>query len=161
MAKQKHRLMFNASNGTMIGAVPSGMHTGGLNPNEVKIKTVEYDTDIEVYIGDFETGTVYKIKDIDQHPDAVVIDEELLNIDVKNDIQHVYPLHRQLNIMMDMLDKSDIPNTEEFTEMCNFIKDQIERNSARKEAFKSNPNSYRFVSRQEMQKNRKRRLGLD
>lgn len=161
MAKQKIRLMFNANNGAVIGAVPSGMSTGGLNPNEVKIKSLEYDPEVEVYFGDYETGSIQKIDDLDKAPDAAIIDEEMLNIDVKNDIQHVYPLHRQLNIIMDMLDQSSIPNTPEFTEMREYIKDQIDRNTARKEAFKSNPGSYKFISRQEIQKDRRRRLGLD
>ena len=153
--------MFNANNGAVIGAVPSGMSTGGLNPNEVKIKSLEYDPEVEVYFGDYETGSIQKIDDLDKAPDAAIIDEEMLNIDVKNDIQHVYPLHRQLNIIMDMLDQSSIPNTPEFTEMREYIKDQIDRNTARKEAFKSNPGSYKFISRQEIQKDRRRRLGLD
>lgn len=161
MAKQKIRLMFNANNGAVIGAVPSGMSTGGLNPNEVKIKSLEYDPEVEVYFGDYETGSIQKIDDLDKAPDAAIIDEEMLNIDVKNDIQHVYPLHRQLNIIMDMLDQSSIPNTPEFTEMREYIKDHIDRNTARKEAFKSNPGSYKFISRQEIQKDRRRRLGLD
>jgi hypothetical protein len=60
-----------------------------------------------------------------------------------------------------MLDKSDIANTEEFNEMKKFIEDIRERNKARKEAFKSNPNSYKFITQQQMQKDRRRRLGLD
>lgn len=161
MAKQKIRLMFNVSNGAVIGAVPSGMSTGGLNPNEVKIKSLEYDPEVEVYYGDYDTGSIKKISEVDQAPDAVVVDEQMLNVDVKNEIEHQYPLHRQLNIIMEMLDSSSIPNTPEFTEMREFIKDQIDRNTARKEAFKSNPGSYKFFSRQEMQKSRRRRLGLD
>ena len=153
--------MFNASNGNLVGAIPSGMDTFGLDPDQIKIKVVEYDPETQVYYGNYETGSVKNISDLDTAPDAAVIDEEMLNLDVKNDIQHVYPLHRQLNIMIDMLNKSSVPNTEEFTEMLNFINDQIARNTARKEAFKSNPGSYKFVSRQEIQKSRRKRLGLD
>lgn len=153
--------MFNASNGSMIGAVPSGMDTFGLDPNEVKIKLVEYDADTHVYYGDYATGSVKSINELDDAPDAAIIDEEYLNKEIKDDIQHVYPLYRQLNIMMDMLDKSDIPNTEEFTQMMSFIKDQLDKNSARKQAFKSNPSTYKFVSKQDIQKSRRRRLGLD
>ena len=161
MAKVKHRLMFNASNGNLVGAIPSGMDTFGLDPNEVKVKIVEYDPETHVYYGDYETGSIQSISNLDTAPDAVVIDEEMLNLDVKNDIEHVYPLHKQLNIMLDMLDKSSIPNTEEFSQMRDYIKDQVDRNTARKEAFKSNTKSYKFVSREDMQKSRRKRLGLD
>lgn len=76
MAKQRIRLMFNANNGAVIGAVPSGMSTGGLNPNEVKIKSLEYDPELEVYYGDYETGSIQKISDLDKAPDAAVIEED-------------------------------------------------------------------------------------
>jgi len=161
MAKQKIRLMFNASNGAVIGAIPSGMSTGGLNPNEVKIKSLEYDPDTQVYIGDFENGSIKNIADVDTAPDAAIIDEELLNTETKEDLQHVYPMHRQLNILIDMLDKSDIANTAEFEEMKNFIDDLRAKNKARKDAYKANPNSYKFISREEIQQGRRRRLGLD
>ena len=32
-----------------------------------------------------------------------------------------YPLHKQLNIIIDMLDQSDIPNTEKFTQLKEHI----------------------------------------
>jgi len=161
MAKQLIRLMFNVSNGAVIGAIPDGVSTGGLNPNEINIKTLEYDPDTEVYVGTFEKGSIKKIKDIDPAPDAAIIDEEMLNNETKEDLQHVYPLHRQLNIIIDMLNQSSIPNTKEFTEMKAFIDDLRAKNKARKDAYKANPDSYKFISRHEIQQSRRRRLGLD
>jgi len=63
--------------------------------------------------------------------------------------------------LIDMLDKSDIANTAEFEEMKNFIDDLRAKNKARKDAYKANPNSYKFISREEIQQGRRRRLGLD
>jgi len=161
MATNKHRIMFNANNGELIGALPPGTDTFGFDPNQVKIKTVKYDPETEVYIGTYDNGKIEKIKNLEKNPDAVYIDEEMLNEELKADLVHVYPVHRQLNIIIDMLNNSDIPNTPEFAEMCNFIKDLRDKNKVRKEAFKNNPNSYVFVSKEDIQKNRRKRLGLD
>ena len=55
----------------------------------------------------------------------------------------------------------DCQNTEEFTEMKAFIDDLRAKNKARKDAYKANPDSYKFISRHEIQQSRRRRLGLD
>ena len=60
-----------------------------------------------------------------------------------------------------MLNQSSVPNTQEFQEMKDFIDDLRERNKARKETFKSNPKSYKFISKEDIHKSRLRRLGLD
>ena len=161
MAEQKFQLMFNAKNGALIGAVPSGVSTFGLDPDEIKIKTVKYDPDVYAYIGNYADGELKKISEVDQAPDAVVIDEEMLNNELKQDILHAYPIHKQLNIIIDMLNQSSVPNTPEFREMKDFVDDLRAKNKSRKEAFKSNTKSYKFVSKQDIHKSRRRRLGLD
>ena len=132
MAEQKFQLMFNAKNGTLIGAVPSGVSTFGLDPNEIKIKKLKYDPDVYAYIGSYDSGSLQKIRDLDTAPDAVAIDEEILNKQVQDDVQHAYPIYKQLNIIIDMLNQSSVPNTQEFQEMKDFIDDLRERNKARK-----------------------------
>ena len=66
MAKEKFKMMFNAKNGTLIGHLPKGMSSFGLDPDEVKIKTVTYDPDTELYIGTFTDGEVKKIADLEK-----------------------------------------------------------------------------------------------
>ena len=66
MAKEKFRLMFNAKNGTLLGHLPKGMDTFGLDPAEVSVRTVQYDPDHEVFIGTYADGEVVKISDADK-----------------------------------------------------------------------------------------------
>jgi len=156
MAKEKFKLMFNAKNGILLGHLPKGMDTFGLNPDEVKIKTVEYDPDTEIFLGTFTEGSVQKISDLDDG--KAFIDEEVLNAGVADNIQQKYPMHKQLNIILDMLNASDIPNTPEFTEMMDYIKDLRERNKTRKEQYKSS-DAYFFADKKISELDRKKRMG--
>lgn len=156
MAKEKFKMMFNAKNGILLGHLPKGMDTFGLDPDEVKIKTVEYDPDTEMYIGTLTEGGVKKIADLDDG--KAFIDEEVLNAGVADQIQQKYPMHKQLNIILDMLNASDIPNTPEFTEMMDYIKDLRERNKARKEQYKSS-DAYFFADKKISELDRKKRMG--
>jgi hypothetical protein len=157
MATEKFKLMFNAKNGTLLGHLPKGMNTFGLDPDEVKIKTVSYDPDKEIYIGTYADGSVKKITEVDSG--KAFIDEEMLNAGVSDKIQNAYPVHRQLNIIIDMLEKSDIPNTPEFQEMMSYIKDLRERNKARKTEYKNNTDAYFFADKATSEIDRKKRMG--
>jgi len=148
--------MFNAKNGALLGHLPKGMDTFGLDPDEVKIKTVEYDPDTEMYIGTLTEGGVKKIADLDDG--KAFIDEEVLNAGIADEIHQKYPMHKQLNIIIDMLDKCDYPNTPEFAEMVAYIKDLREMNKARKEQFKSS-DAYFFADKKISELDRKKRMG--
>ena len=156
MAKEKFRLMFNAKNGTLLGHLPKGMDTFGLDPAEVSIRTVKYDPDHEVFIGTYAEGKVVKISDADDG--KAFIDEEVLNAGVQDDIAEKYPMHKQLNIIIDMLDKCDYPNTPEFTEMVEYIKDLREMNKSRKDQYKSS-DAYFFADKELSKLDRKKRMG--
>ena len=156
MAKEKFKLMFNAKNGALIGHLPKGMSSFGLDPDEVKVKTVTYDPDTELYIGTFTDGEVKKITDVNEG--KTFIDEEVINAGTADEILVKYPIHKQLNIILDMLDASDIPNTPEFTEMMNHIKDLRERNKARKEQYRSS-DAYFFADKKIIELGRKKLMG--
>ena len=84
--------------------------------------------------------------------------EEVLNAGVQDDIAEKYPMHKQLNIIIDMLDKCDYPNTPEFTEMVEYIKDLREMNKARKDQYKSS-DAYFFADKELAKLDRKKRMG--
>jgi hypothetical protein len=157
MAKKNMVLMFNKSNGELIGDLPAEQKIRGLNGNEVMTKVVEYDPDTQVYIGTFHDGKVVAIDEI--KADVPLIDEELLNLNVKDNIEAEYPLHKQLNIMMEMLNASTISNTEEFQKMYDYITNERERNSARKEVYKQTDSSYIFLSKEEIKLAKDKKLG--
>lgn len=156
MAKEKFKMMFNAKNGALLGHLPQGMSTFGLDPDEVKVKTVEYDPDTEVFLGTYSEGKVHKITDVDTG--KAYIDEEILNAGVADQIAEEYPIHRQLNIIIDMVNKSDMPNTPEFTKMMKFIQDLREMNKTRKEEYKKG-DAYYYVDRKMSELDRKKRMG--
>ena len=156
MAKEKFKMMFNAKNGALLGHLPKGMSTFGLNPDEVKVKNVEYDPDTEMYIGTLTEGGVKKIADLDEG--KAFIDEEVLNAGVADQILVKYPIHKQLNIIIDMLDKCNYPNTPEFAEMVAHIKDLREMKKARKEQYKTS-DAYFFADKKIAELDRKKRMG--
>ena len=156
MAKEKFKMMFNAKNGALLGHLPKGMSTFGLNPDEVKIKTVEYDPDTEIFIGTLTEGGVKKIADVDEG--KAFIDEEVLNANTADGIVQKYPMHKQLNIIIDMLDKCDYPNTPEFAEMVAYIKDLRERNKASKQVYKES-DAYVYADKSISELDRKKRMG--
>ena|SRR6056300_1264363 len=156
MAKEKLKMMFNAKNGTLLGHLPKGMSTFGLDPEEVKVKTVTYDPDTEVFLGTLTDGKVHKIADV--KTGRAFIDEEILNAGIADQIQEKYPMHKQLNILIDMVDKSDMPNTPEFTEMMQFIKDLRDMNRERKQTYKDS-DAYDYVDKATAALDRKKRMG--
>jgi hypothetical protein len=158
MAIKSMVLMFNKSNGELIGDLPPEQKIRGLNGNEVMTKVVEYDPSTHVYIGTYHEGKVVAIDDI-RADDVPVIDEEILNLNVKGNIEGEYPLHKQLNIMMEMLNNSSISNTEEFQKMYDYIKDERERNKARKDVYKSTESSYIFISKENIKLAKDKKLG--
>ena len=60
---------------------------------------------------------------------------------------------------MEMLNASTISNTEEFQKMYDYIKDERERNSARKEVYKQTDSSYIFLSKEEIKLAKDKKLG--
>ena len=103
---------------------------------------------------------VYKIISLLQDKNFI-IDEELLNANVGDNIEAKYPIHKQLNIMMDMLNKSNIENTQEFTDMINFIDDQIKYNKARKEVYKQDDSPYYYVSKENIKTEQNKLLDIE
>lgn len=156
MAKEKFKMMFNAKNGTLLGHLPKGMSTFGLDPDEVKVKTVTYDPDTEIFLGTYTDGKVHKIADVSTG--KAFIDEEVLNAEVQQKIEETYPIHKQLNILIDMVNKSDMPNTLEFAEMMKFIQDLREMNKERKKTYKES-DAYHFTDKATAALDRKKRMG--
>ena len=65
--------------------------------------------------GDYDTGS------IQSKAEKPLVTESLLKYNTNVKILEQYPIHKQLNIIIEMLNASDIPNTEAFTEMKTFI----------------------------------------
>jgi len=150
-------LMFNKSNGELIGNLPEGTKVKGLNGKEVMTKVVEYDPDTHFYNGTFHDGKVEPMADY--VAEVPVIEEDVLDRNVAGNIEGEYPIYKQLNIIIEMLNQSSVPNTAEFTAMYNYIKDERERNSARKEVYKDPSSPYIYVSKEDLLLTKNKKLG--
>jgi len=157
MANKSMTLMFNKSNGVMIGGFETDQ-TPSQFLEGVRYKTLSYDPDTHAYVGDYATGGLQPIVDDGNS----TIDEELLDQNVQENIILEYPLYTQLNIIMDVLhNNGDIVKTKEFLKMMQFIEDERAKNKARKEVYKDASSPYNYTSKEEAQQEVNKRLDLD
>ena len=152
MAKQQMTLMFNAKTGILLGEKPAD--NGMLNLNKFKFKTVEIDPILDFYDGDYDTGSV---KSCDEKP---MLNESVVNAQTTENIESKYPLHKQLNIMMDMLDKSDMPNTPEFADMMTHIKDVVEARTLKPKTYLES-DAYHYETEEEAKEKAKKAVDFD
>ena len=61
--------------------------------------------------------------------------------------------------MIDMINKSDMPNTPEFQKMMAWIKDQRDRTKAKLDSYKANPDAYDVQTKEMSELSRKLRMG--
>ena len=142
MAKEKINLMFSKPNGIFMGVLTKEMEEDQRVDERAVfyIKEVEMDVDLEWYDGDYETGSV---KPMDDRP---TIRERELVYGANMKVLQKFPVHKQINIIIEMLNQSEVPNTPRFDE----LRDRIARYSKEvKEQiaiYKSDPETYRFIS---------------
>jgi len=157
MAEQSITLMFNSKNGEVIGGFPTN-EAPPITLKDVKFKTLSYDPDVYAWVGTYDNG---KLEKIEYDTTKQVIDEEELDQNVKENIEGLYPAYKQMNIIIEMLNQSSIPNTEDFQKMYDFIKDEREKNDARKEVYKAEGTPYEFVDKESIQENVRKRLDIE
>ena len=152
MAKQNMTLMFNAKTGILLGEKPA--ENDMLDLTKFKFKTVEIDPIMEFYDGDYETGTILRV---DEKP---VVNESVVNSQTFSSIQEKYPMHKQINILMEMIDASDLPNTEKFAEMMQFIKDQRVAGKEKKKVYKES-DAYHYETEEEAKEKARKAIDFD
>lgn len=139
MPKEKQNLMFNAKTGVLIGALPESTPIANLNLTKFKFKEVEVDPINEFWDGDYDTG---KVKSVDEKPR---FSEQGVKVQSGEAIVTAYPVHKQMNIIMDMLNKSDVANTPEFTAMMDYIGEQREATKLKIKQYKES-DAFDYVS---------------
>jgi hypothetical protein len=98
-----------------------------------RVETIEPE---EYFWGDYATGRV-----VDKH-ELPLIDEIAIDTIINKEILAAYPVHTQLNIIAECIEKAGIPLTEDFIQMRNFISTKVENHKAAKEVYKDNPDVY-------------------
>ena len=96
MSKEKKTLMFNAKTGVLIGAMPSTTDATQLKLDKFKFKEVELDPINEFWDGDYDSG---QIKSVDEKPR---FSEAGVNGATAASIESQYPIHKQINIILDI-----------------------------------------------------------
>ena len=152
MPKKTMELMFNGKTGILVGEKPAD--NPELNLSKFKFKTVEIDPIMEFYDGDYDNGTIMRV---DEKP---VVNESIVNSQTFSSIQEKYPMHKQINIMMEMIDASDLPNTERFAEMVQYIKDQRVVGKEKKKVY-TESDAYHYESEEEAKEKAKKAVDFD
>ena len=136
----KQIVIFNNEPGSYpIGVQPwFESFEANLKADGVKHKVLEIDDKEEYYWGDYETGRV-----VDKH-ELPLIDEVAIDTLINKEVLAEYPVHTQLNIISDCIEKAGIPLTADFIEMRDFIKQKVANHNEAKEVYKSNPDVYAF-----------------
>jgi hypothetical protein len=156
MAKQSRELLFLKSTGVFIGELTSDNDKSKLDLTKFDTKIVELDESLgEYWYGDFASG------EIRARTDKPVITESYVRYTTNVTVLDKYPIHSQLNIIIDMLAQSDIPKTEKFTEMKEFLDTIRATHQEQIAAYSTNTNAYTWVSLEEEKNTTSKKLNLE
>ena len=142
MATEKLNLMFSKPNGILMGVLTKEMEEDQRIDERAVflIKEVESDVETQYYDGDYETGSVKPM-----HDRPTIRESELIyGANVK--VLQKYPIHKQINIIIEMLNQSELPNTPRFEELRDYI-DRYRKDVKEQIAiYKADPDTFDFIS---------------
>ncbi len=144
MATEKKTFLFNAKNGTFTANLTETLKQNqfimdSLDMTKFKVKEVEYDNTTHYWDGDYDTGSVKPMHD------KTIVKESEVNYTANLRVLEEFPLHKQLNIIIEMLDQSDIPNTENLTKLREHIEAVKEEAIEQKKVYAKDP-AFEYVS---------------
>lgn len=141
MAKENRTLLFLKSTGVLIGEITPDTDRTVLDLSQFNVRTVSIDEDVsEYWHGDFENGSVKS------RLDKPVIVESMVKYSTNTKILTTYPIHNQINIIIDMLKMSNIEKTPEFIEMVNYLDTEVQKHKTKVANYANNPDAYVWVS---------------
>ncbi len=140
MAKEIRKLLFLKSTGAVIGEITDDTDASVLDLTKFMIKPVEMDSDTEYWFGDFSSGKVMSKIEKPMITEAMV--KYTSNVKALSE----YPIHKQLNILIDMLDKSSIEKTVEFQKMKEFLDTIRQEHNEKVSFYANNPETYTWLS---------------
>jgi hypothetical protein len=144
MAKENRKLLFLKSTGILIGEVTADTDTSVLDLSKFYVRDVSIDTvNQEYWSGDYATGQVMS------RLDKPVITESTLNYATNLKVLETYSIHKQLNILVDMLDKNATEKTPEFVAMRDFLKEVRQEHLQKVQVYSSNSEAYTWVSKEQ------------
>jgi|LauGreDrversion4_2_1035121.scaffolds.fasta_scaffold133290_3 hypothetical protein len=144
MTKIARELLFIKNSGVLIGEITPETDRSTLNLDSFVVKMVELDEDAgDYWYGDYTTGEVRS------RADKPVITESYVKYNTNVSILNEYPIHKQLNIIIDMLDRSEIAKTSEFTALKEFLEAAKQNHREQIASYSANAAAFTFVSEAE------------
>jgi hypothetical protein len=156
MATQSRELLFLKSTGVLIGEITPDLDRSKLDLSRFDTKVVEIDEDQgEYWYGDFSTGEVRA------RVEKPVITESYARFATNVRVISEYPIHTQLNIIIDMLDQSDIQKTEKFIQLKEYLDLIRNEHQEQIQAYSTNSDAYTWVSLEEERATIIKKLNLE
>ena len=146
------KLLFLKSTGVLIGEITADTNTSVLDLTQFLVKEVELAEDNEEYwYGDYATGEVRS------RNDRCVITESAVKYSTNTKIISKYPIHNQIDIIIDMLNNSNLEKTPEFIQLKTYLEAEIQMHRDKIQVYSNNPEAYVWISSEaEQQENAKK-----
>ena len=144
MAIEKKTFLFNAKNGAFTANLTETLKENqfimdSLDLTKFKVKEVEFDNTTHYWDGDYDTGSVKPMHD------KPIVKESEVNYNANIRVLEEFPLHKQLNIIIEMLDQADIPNTENLTKLKEHI-EAIKQEAIEQKKVYAEDSAFEYVS---------------
>lgn len=149
-------LLFLKSTGVYLGEIPQDTDKSKLDLTNFLVKTVDIDpTRGDYWYGDFATG------EIRSKADKPLITESYIRYNTNITVLEKFPIHTQLNIIIDMLAQSNIEKTPKFTELKEYLDVVRAQYQEQKQAYENNTEAYTWISLEEEKEIAKKRQNLE
>lgn len=143
MAKENRKLLFVKNTGVLIGEITDEMDLSVMNLDSFRVKDVEIDVSAgEYWFGDYATGRVMSSND------KPLVTESELRYNTNLKILTAFPIHTQLSIVIDMLDKIATEKTPEFVELKAFLDKERALHKEKVQTYANNPEAYVWLSQE-------------
>lgn len=152
MTKKIRKLLFLKSTGVLIGEITVDTDTSILDLTQFLVKEVAISEENEEYwYGDYISG------EIKSRIDKCVITESAIKYSTNTKIISKYPIHNQIDIIIDMLANSDLEKTPEFSQLKTYLETEIQMHKDKIQVYSDNPEAYVWISAEaEQQENAKK-----
>lgn len=132
--------IFNTEKTNVISVVDySTDFETNLRSANIPHKAIDVDDSHQYYYGNYDTGSIRSVND---HP---IMDEIVIDTITNKEILARYPIHAQLNIIADCIERSGIPLTPEFVAMRTWINQKVQNHNDAINVYSSNTNVYSWV----------------
>jgi hypothetical protein len=141
MNMKKH-LVFLKTTGALFAELEDESTISQLDLSKFHVKTVNM-SDTEVWQGDYSTGKIISVEN------RSIIKESELEYETNLKILREYPIHKQLNVIIDLIERANLPRTPEYELMREYISSVKAEHEEKISVYKSDPTSYVWYSTEE------------